>query len=280
MDYPPLDGRIRDAAAGADFTYNSSVKPVGNGRFILTNSITNNHGSSPLAVAWKDGGIYCVGQHQLPHSQTDFGKYTGRIIEYPGPVNARIRFGGRLQYPASSRVYVWPRATDPADPDADEQMSEFQRRRPDGSLSVHIAVVSRLDESRRRSELVFRVTGGLHLAIPMTLGSELKDRPEIKEAKTWKLAETGTVENFGLRDGSHRDLARDWLRTNDRVGYSYFVTLENLTTQPNELTFRLEATRWRTERVYVIGHDSERAGMIGLAVDVYVPNRAEEGPPR
>src|SRR5207245_938930 len=170
----------------------------------------------PLSVEWKKAGILCVGFFQLGSGETDHGSYTGRVIENPARVDSTINYGVNLQYPAQAQVYVDPndRADTKVDSATNVSTTEYMRKAVDGSTRFSIAVTSSV--SGDSSELSFRIVGGLSLAVPMKLGGELKARPEILANTRWKIGEVANLAQFGLRDGSYREVATDWLRTNDQ----------------------------------------------------------------
>lgn len=272
ITYPKIEDTFVNDAVSVNFTYHSSVKQLENRKFKIANFIRNNRDRDPLSVEWKKGGILAVGFYQIPPRGIAFAP-SNLPVEDPSQVGSVIRYGVDLKKPpVQTKVYIDP--NHPLEKHNEEMRSEYELRDERGSILVRIQISSSLDEQQQTSDLLFQVNGDISLAVPMKLGGELKSNKAVLESRNWKMTEVAALETLSLRDGSYRDVARDWLRINDQVGYFNYVFLDNLKTPaPNELSVRLSGSRWKLEKVYLIGLNRQRTGMVGLGADVYLPDR-------
>ena len=270
--YTVIEGRVQVDATRVDFTYHSSVEEVQGVGLKIVNFIHNNRNVERLSVVWKEAGILGVGFGQIPPRATVRGSNSIEA-ESVVPVESTIQYGIDLKQEQQTKVYVDPQREIQRDASR-TKTSLYVVEADDGAVPLKIEITSSLDADERASDLVFRVQGDIDLAVPMALGGELKTNAGVLGSRTWKLVEPMGFGTLSLRDGSYRELSQNWLRTNDRIGYLNYVLLSNFSApQPNELSLRLAADRWKLERVYLIGVNRERTGMVGMAADIYLPDR-------
>jgi hypothetical protein len=263
---PDLESPVVRTSTRVAFTHRSSAKSLQVPDFEITNSITNNSRTDPLSVRWDWGRILCVGFLQIPPGATDSG-IGSYIVAKPIEKGSEIKFGVGLGQTVAAQVYVDKREVDDLQK---PKTTEYVRRVAGGSVAFDVKVYSAIYD-QQHMKLQVHVEGGLSLAIPMKLGGYLKEPLSRFPNGDWRTEETESLERFGLRDGSYRQLATEWLRTNDQVGYYNLVILKNLNSKSSDFTVDISGKTWSLQKINLLAFNSERTGMIGLTVDVYLP---------
>lgn len=261
----PHDGRVEKPQARVDFSFHSDVVKTLDGKFVLTNRITNN-AKDPLSVEWQEGGIICTGALQLNPGQSDTGEKTGSIIEDPSSVNSVIKYGVTLGYSSPAQVYI-----DPQPKTASLKLSDtsrettYERRNADNSLVFSIKVIANLNKDKNVSDLLITVTGKLSVALAIDT--------QVKNKLSLGMGEPTSYRSLRFRDETVDKTIYDWLRPDSgELGPEWF----RLDNEGEDITdnrgrvFGL-GERLKLKRINVLAFFPNQKGFVGFPADVYLP---------